>query len=292
MPKIGYNPLMRYFYLILLTVLIGCQSAASQPTPVVAEPSSLQVMIASDDYHVGTPRIALVLFDGVLPAEGLQKVDVRLFDLRGDEPTVVWEGQATEYADAPVAYWTTYPDIPATGEWGLQIEAILADGSADTYDRLLTVADTPRSPAIGDIPPASENRTAATNDLSELSSGRNPVPALYQMTVADALESGKPSVITFATPAFCQTQVCAPVVNTVEGIYEQVGDAANFLHLEVYKDFQALTVSDEMNEWSLTTEPWTFILNADGEVAARLGGPISSAEILAELANVGVTSGQ
>ncbi len=283
---------MRYFYLILLTLLIACQSTAPEPTPVIEAPSSLQVMIASDDYHVGTPRIALVLFDGIAPAEGLQDVVVRLFDLRGAEPSVIWEGAATEYPDAPVAYWTTYPEIPAAGEWGLQIAATLADGSADQYDRLLAVTDAPRSPAIGTIPPASENRTAATNDLSELSSGNNPVPALYQMTVADALQSGKPSVITFATPAFCQTQICAPVVTTVESVFEQVGDAANFLHLEVYKDFQELTVSDEMTEWDLTTEPWTFILNADGEVAARLGGPVSKAEILSELANVGVNSGQ
>lgn len=288
----GYNPSMRYFYLILLTLLIACQSAESEPTPIVEEPSSIQVMIASDDYHVGTPRIALVLFDGIAPAEGLQNVVVRLFDLSGDNPAVVWEGAATEYADAPVAYWTTFPEIPAAGEWGLQIDATLADGSADVYDRLITVTDDPRSPAIGEMPPASENRTAATNNLSELSSGRDPVPALYEMTVADALQSGKPSVITFATPAFCQTQVCAPVVNTVEAVYEQVGDAANFLHLEVYKDFQEFVVSDEMVEWELTTEPWTFVLNADGEVAARLGGPVSQAEILAELANVGVDSEQ
>lgn len=288
----GYNLLMRYFYLIFLTLLIACGATTSEPTVVVEEPSLLQVMIANDDYHVGAPRIALVLFDGIAPAVGLQKVDVRLFDLRGDEPAVVWEGEAAEYADAPVAYWTTYPEIPAAGEWGLQIDATLADGSADRYDRLITVTDAPRSPAIGDVPPASENRTAETHNLSELSSGRDPVPALYQMTVADALQSGKPSVITFATPAFCQTQVCAPVVNTVEAVYDQVGDAANFLHLEVYKDFQELTVADEMNEWGLTTEPWTFILNADGEITARLGGPISEAEILQELATIGISSEQ
>jgi hypothetical protein len=283
---------MRYFYLILLTLLIACQPTTAEPTPIIEEPSSLQVMIASDDYYVGTPRIALVLFDGIAPAEGLQNVTVRLFDLRGETPAAIWEGAATEYADAPVAYWTTYPEIPAVGEWGLQIDATMADGSADRYDRLITVAAAPRSPAIGVVPPASLNRTIATNNLSELSSGRDPVSALYQMTVADALQSGKPSVITFATPAFCQTQVCAPVVNTVEAVYEQVGDAANFLHLEVYKDFQELTISDEMTEWNLTTEPWTFVLNAAGEVTARLGGPVSKAEILAELTNAGVRSEQ
>ena len=245
-------------------------------------------MIASDDYHVGTPRIALILFDGLYAAEGLQNVDVRLFDLRGDEPTVIWRGKATEYADAPVGYWTTYPEIPSAGEWGLQIEATTADGSLDKYDRLITVSDAPRSPALGDVPPASLNRTSAEFNLSELSSGSNPNPALYDMTVADALTSGKPSVITFATPAFCATQVCAPVVDTVASVYEAVGDDANFLHLEVYKDFQELTIADEMVEWNLTTEPWTFVLNVDGEVAARLGGPISQAEILQELAEVGV----
>lgn len=34
------------------------------------------------------------------------------------------------------------------------------------------------------------------------------------------------------------------------------GDAANFIHIEVYQDFQTLTCVPEMAEWGLSTEPW------------------------------------
>ncbi|NIP26954.1 MAG: thioredoxin family protein, partial [Phycisphaerae bacterium] len=81
--------------------------------------------------------------------------------------------------------------------------------------------------------------TLATEpDITSLTSGSDPVPGLYQMTVAEALASGRPTVVTLATPAFCQTDICAPVVDSVEAVYEDYKDQANFLHLEIYKDFQ------------------------------------------------------
>lgn len=266
---------------LLLMLLVAC--GPSQPTVEVAEPSPLQIMFASDDYYVGTPRITLVLFDGPTPATGLSNVTVTLFDISEEEAVAVWSGAATEYADAPIPYWTIHPEIPRAGNWGLLIDAVLPNGESDSYQRSIPVSDVPRSPAIGTVPPASQNRTTATHSVEQLTSGNDPNPELYDQTVADALQSGKPSVITFATPAFCATQICTPVVNTVEAVYAEVGDAANFIHLEIYENFQELTNTPEVAEWGLTSEPWTFVLNADGEVTARLGGPVSVAEILGEL---------
>jgi hypothetical protein len=90
-------------------------------------------------------------------------------------------------------------------------------------------------------------------------------------------------VITFATPAFCQTDICAPVVDSVEAVYEEFGAQANFIHVEVYKLFDPLTIADEVTEWGLSSEPWTFVLDENGAVVARLGGPVSPQEITAVL---------
>lgn len=279
-----YRPLnTKHPLLILLILLLLTACGGAEPETEIAAPSPLQIMFASDDYHVGTPRITLVMFDGAKPATGLQDVTVTLFDISDETAVAVWSGEAAEYADAPVPYWTIHPEIPTAGSWGLEINAVTADGTPDSYQRSIAVEDTPRSPAIGSVPPASENRTTATYEVEALTSGNEPNPDLYDQTVAEALQSGKPSVITFATPAFCATQVCAPVVNTVESVYADIGDAANFIHLEIYDDFQELTNTPEVGEWGLTSEPWTFVLNAEGEVTARLGGPISVAEILEEL---------
>jgi hypothetical protein len=274
------------FLLLLLAslwLLTACGGA--EPTPEVIEvtPSTIQVLIGSDDFQVGAPRVPLLLYDGPEPAQGLQTVDVTLFDLSVDPAVAVWQGAAHEYADYEIPYWTIRPEIPTAGTWGLLIETTTADGVRDSYQRSIEVSEQPASPAIGSIPPASVNRTTPTTDISLLTSGNNPVPALYDETVADALASGRPTVVMFATPAFCQTAFCAPVVRTLETVYAEVGDAANLIHLEVYQDFQELVLSDEIVAWGLSSEPWTFVLDADGRVQARLGGPVSPAELMETL---------
>jgi hypothetical protein len=56
---------------------------------------------------------------------------------------------------------------------------------------------------------------------------------------------------------------------------------ANFIHIEVYQEFEPLVLADEIGEWGLTSEPWTFVLDQQGMITARLGGPVSPRELLA-----------
>ena len=104
------------------------------------------------------------------------------------------------------------------------------------------------------------------------------------MTVAEAVANGRPTVVGFITPGLCQTQWCAPVLDSVAEVRHNVGDeAANFIHIEVYEDFQALTTVKEMAEWGLETEPWVFVLDANGRIAAKFNGPLSPQELAAAL---------
>jgi hypothetical protein len=32
--------------------------------------------------------------------------------------------------------------------------------------------------------------------------------------------------------------------------------------LEIYKDFQALVTADEVAEWGIPSEPWTFVVDS------------------------------
>ncbi len=112
------------------------------------------------------------------------------------------------------------------------------------------------------------------------------MPGLYQMTVAEALDSGKPTVVTFATPAFCETAICVPVVSSVEEVYRQMGDKVNYIHLEIYQEFNPLVQADEVAEWNLSSEPWTFVLDSEGKIVATLGGPVSPQELMDELAQI------
>ena len=280
----GYMRRYNHYFLLLFLflLLMSCRSAEEAANEAV--PSAVQVMFANDDFAVTSSRITMVMWDGTEVASP-KSVEVTLLSLdENNDATEIGRGTAQEYRDYEQPYWTIAPAFPKAGRYGLTIDVVTEDGKKASVNRFIEVTDQPRSPVIGSRPPASKNRTLATTAIDKLSSDPNPLPDLYQMTVAEALESNRPTVITFSTPAFCQTKICAPVLESIKKVHEQYGKQANFLHLEVYKEFQPLTLSDEMGEWGLTTEPWTFVLNDKGEVTARLGGPVSPKELTDALA--------
>jgi hypothetical protein len=250
----------------------------------VAVSSEIQVSVASNDFAVGTPRVPFVLYAGPDQVADARSVKVTTFDLSSDTPTAAWGGEAINYSDFEVPYWTIFPEIGQAGAWGMLADITLQNGDSVQAQFAIQVDEKSQSPAIGDQAPASENRTLATEpDIGRLTSGIDPLPGLYQMTVAEAVVSGRPTVVSLATPAYCQTRICAPVIGSVESVYNDFADQANFIHLEIYKDFDSLTLADEVEEWGLSSEPWTFVLDSDGVVAARLGGPISPRELTAAL---------
>jgi len=276
--------------ILLLASLVWLVACGRQPEPaptaaVFGDPSSIQLLIPSNDFALDTPRVPLVLYQGPNQVADAQQVIVTAVDLSQETRPGVWTGAATSYSDYAVPYWVVYPDLPHSGRWGLHAEITRADGATTQAQAVIEVAETPQTPAVGSRAPASQNRTLATEpDINKLTSAQEPNPVLYQMTVAEALASERPSVIVFATPAFCQTAVCAPVVDSVQAVHAELGDEANFIHLEIYKEFNpSLILADEVEEWQLSSEPWTFILDTDGHIAARLGGPISPRELTAAL---------
>ncbi|MCI0581047.1 MAG: hypothetical protein L0332_18570 [Chloroflexi bacterium] len=276
-----------FFFLLLACFLAACNSSdptpAATPTspPVEATgPSDIQIAVASDDFAVGTPRVPFVLFSGVERVADAETVNITAYDLASGTPVPGWTGPATSFSDYEVPYWVVYPDIPHAGNWGLSAAITFPDGRTTQAQFAIQVAGEPHTPALGSQPPASQNRTLETEpDIAKLTSSPVPEPGLYQMTVATALESGRPTVVTLATPAYCQTEICAPVVDSVIAVYQELGDQVNFIHLEIYKTFDPLVVADEVDEWGLSSEPWTFVMDKDGQVVARLGGPLSPREL-------------
>jgi hypothetical protein len=266
-----------------LALMAACAPAVT-PTPTAAV-TEIQVGVASNEFTPGAPRIPFILLQSDQPVADAQAVLVSAFDLGSAAPEPVWTGAATSYSDYEIPYWVVYPQLPHAGPWGLGLQITRTGSSATLSQFSIQVVDDVDSPALGETPPASRNRTLATEpDIHKLTSGANPEPALYQMTVADAMASGRPTVVVFATPGFCTTRLCAPVVDSVAAVYHAYPNDANFIHLEVYKSFDPLVGSDEMTAWRLTSEPWVFVLDHEGKVAARLSGPVSPRELTEALA--------
>lgn len=275
-------------YLISLMTLLLASCAPAAETPEAAAVSPLQVILVSADFAVGEPRISFAVMDGDSAATDISSVHISAVelgeDLTASDMAPAWTGEATGYTDYEIPYWVFYPRLERPGYWGMIAQIDQADGATTRADFVVEVQPTSKAPAVGATAPASQNRTLATEpDISLLTSANDPDPAFYQLTVADAIATGRPTVVGFLTPAFCQTKWCAPVLNSLETARATTGDAVNYIHIEVYDDFQKLTVVDEMAEWGLETEPWVFVLDGNGKVAGRFSGPLSPTELLAAL---------
>lgn len=270
--------ILRLCLLAGLLFLVACR-AANEPA-VEDAVSPLQITRMSADTAVGTPRIVFGLFDGPNPVADAQSVSLSVVSVGEEGATPVWQGLAENYSDYEVPYWVAYPTLPDPGFWGVTAEVVLVDGRTVTSQFTIEAKAESSAVAVGDMAPLSQNRTLATEpDISKLSSGLDPDPAFYQLTVAEAVANEKPTVVGFITPGLCESKWCAPVLNSVATVRDAVGDKANFIHIEVYEDFQTLTYVPEMAEWGLETEPYLFILDDAGRVTASLAGPVSPREL-------------
>lgn len=269
------------FSLIFLLLLAACQS----PEPPADDTTAVQIQKLNGDYPPGTPRVSFALFDGPDPFTGVERVEVSTQRVDGDNTDIRQTLTAVAYPDYLLPYWVIYPELTEEGIWGLTATIYHEDGRQLQAQFLAQVQAGSTAVAIGDTAPRSQNRTLATEpDINKLSSGIDPDPALYQTTIADAIETGKPTVVAFATPGFCATAWCTPVLDSVSDVFAANSDQANFIHVEIYQDFEALTLAPTVTEWGLVTEPWVYVLDGDGRVAARFEGPLAPQELSAALA--------
>jgi hypothetical protein len=175
--------------------------------------------------------------------------------------------------------------IPEAGNYQVTIEA---EGFSEAGPAGLVAIEDPSIPQRGETAPASETRVGADFlDLSIITSDPDPDPAMYEVSVADAVTSGSPTVIAFATPAFCSSEACGPMLDQVKALQASHPDV-QFIHVEVYddlqvEDFNDLTVVPAVEEWGLPSEPWVFVVDGSGAVSAAFEGAVGEDELTAAI---------
>jgi hypothetical protein len=147
----------------------------------------------------------------------------------------------------------------------------------------IVVARATGVPAVGDAAPASQTPTLspAGGNAARITTRVPPDLTLLEHSVAEALRDERPFVVTFATPKFCSSRACGPVVDVVEDVAGRLeGSEVRFIHVEVYEDNDPSKGYNRwMQEWGLATEPWTFVVGADGKISARFEGLVSVHEL-------------
>lgn len=177
------------------------------------------------------------------------------------------------------------------GFWEVAIEARMTDGVTRATTADFQVLATHNVPSVGDTPPSGDTLTLTTPGAAQASidsraTGGLPIPdpELHQRTVADAVAARRPVLVVFATPTFCVSRFCGPVTDMVAELAAAYGDRATFIHVEIWKDYEARQLNDAVVAWLTQgdtggTEPWVFLIGADGRVAARWDNVASRSEI-------------
>ena len=265
------------------------ESAQAEPAvrpdrvPLIKGPVSadgLQAILGTADLGVGTNRVGFVLTspDGIV-SEPVVVLSSRYYATDGSESELRQNVEA-EYQPWPYGVrglYTTMLDFDVAGRWGIDIAVEGQDGTTKKALLLFDVLESPAAPAVGAAAVKSRSKTVAdVETLAQLSTGSTNDEELYQTTIADAVSSGKPTVVVFASPAFCTNAVCGPQLDVLRQLKDRYRDQAHFIHVDFYDnpeeiqgDLDRARISPTVAEWGLPSIEWSFVIDRQGSVAAR-----------------------
>jgi hypothetical protein len=226
-------------------------------------------------------------------------VTARYLPVPGRPASAASTPSLTSPSEAVGVYATGPITIPTEGFWEVEIDAGNTGKAMTAFQALAE----PNAVAVGEGAPASENPTVSTPGIKASQLDSASVDAVKLDTLADtglhtaqiarSLADHRPLLVVVATPGFCSSKFCGPLVDelaTIQPGYPNV----DFVHLEVYPDGYDKPVSPFASQWikagpSKTeegNEPWVFVVDASGTVTQRWDNVVDMGELKRELARL------
>ena len=245
-------------------------------------PDGLQAIFATPDISPGEQRIAVVLTS----EQGLVRSPIATLT------SLYYPDGATEgeRRDTAVAEFRPFPlgtrglyaaqmMFDAPGDWGLDIAVLDENANTLRAELRFAVPEHTEAPGIGAAAPASASKTIHDTALDDLTTGTLRDQDLYQISIADAIQSNLPTVIVMASPAFCTNAVCGPQVDVLSELKDKHAGRAHFIHVDFYDnpseiqgDLTRARLSPTVREWNLPSAEWSFIVDAHGVIRQRFEG--------------------
>ncbi len=291
--------------------IVGCGGSGTSSdggaTTTTAPPGSLEalwreggeavaVVPGTSDYGTGENRVSFLIVDK--QSKLIEQPRARIWIAHGLREKPFAEGTATlepigipggAAADAQSIY-VAKVSTPTPGKYwilakptgGREIQAL---GN-------LVVRKHAKAPEVGDRAVPSRNPTldagAPAASVRAATTAEPPDLNLLRTTVAAAMGANRPFVVTFATPLYCQTRTCGPVVQVAQSVARDwQSKGVDFIHIEIYEDNDPSKGTNRwVGEWKLPTEPFTFVVDRNGVIRTRLEGAFSAAELEAAVSKV------
>ena len=296
------------FVAALAIVTAGCGSSASpspRPSTVVVpggsgQPAILPIPITGG-FRVGDNRIVFTL----TYSTGQKQV-------AGPDRTLTigYHGPngATNAPTAQAFIWAIEgvngvyvgrATFPVAGTWTADFTTTAPGSSKETTTFSFDVLARLDVVSPGDPAPSVKTPTLADvgGDVAKISSDPKPDIDFYKTSEADALAAKKPFVLIFATPKFCRTATCGPTLDRLKPV-AAAHPEMTFINVEPYKleytngslqpvlTGQDLTPVEATTAFKLSTEPYVFVVGADGIVSATFELVFSPDEIEAAIKQV------
>ena len=264
-------------------------------------------ILATQDLAVGVKRIAFSL-DGLSANEDVPSVRVSLFELDRERKTprsvqyarfIAYDPSvsidAHGHANASVSdralpvgrgVFVVPVRLTSAGLWGVLLE-ISSDAGQEIARLRFSVRERQAAPRVGERAPAVDSRTRAdVSTLFELTSDPDPEPGLYILSIDEALALERPLLLAFATPAFCHSRTCAPVLEAVKTVWREFSTHISGIHVEVFENPDSpsrLVEAEAFAAWRLPSEPWVFVIDASGTIRYAYEGAVTELELRSAL---------
>lgn len=296
--------------LVVLTAICVILLSAGFRVTAKAAAEILQPLITTSELVVGQNRFAFGLAKRGKLIENAQ-VLVRLYDIDKADARLTYEtnarfqairslevdGKVHRHADgtshvhspdnAVRGIYVTQLPFSRSGKWGVELVLQGPSAASESARTTVVVQDRSSTPSVGEAAPRSRNVVASeVKDLREIDTSEHPDPRLHQARIADAIAKKRPQLIVFATPQFCTSRMCGPVVDIVRTLLPAYGNRIAFIHQEIWQDFASKKVFPTVEEWRLQSEPWVFVVDGQGAIRAKFEGLVTAQEIESALQSV------
>lgn len=271
----------------------GGRTADSSSTKTLEElwrapGEDVAVVPGASDFGVGENRVSFLVVDK--QSRLIERPTARVWIARGLKQAPF--GSTTAHlerigvpggasADAEGIY-VAKVTMPTAGKYWFLAEPVGGGTKIQALGNIV-VRKAPLAPAVGSNAISAKTPTLASTggNLEALTTSRRPDRALYRVSVAQALAAHEPFVVAFATPQYCQSRTCGPVVDVVSAVRKRAGSkGVRFIHVEIYADNDpAKGVNQWVSQWRLPTEPFTFVVDRKGVIRTRLEGAFSAGEL-------------
>jgi len=192
------------------------------------------------------------------------------------------KGVTFDRADSDSIMVAAEVPLPAAGAWTAVVTMEVA-GKTVAASNQFSVLPQEATPAVGAAAPTARTPTLKDvgGDGTKISTARPLDTTLLNDSIPDLLAAKRPFVVAFATPQFCTSRICGPVVDIVKNVQRDLeGSEMAFVHAEIYTDLNpSKGAAPWVLAWALPSEPWVFVVNARGVITAKFEGAVTQSEL-------------